>query len=24
VLKVQDFPHLDAAFEAAGIDPEED
>jgi ketosteroid isomerase-like protein len=21
VVKVQDFPHLDAAFEAAGIDP---
>ena len=24
VVKVQDFPHLDAAFEAAGIDPEDD
>jgi ketosteroid isomerase-like protein len=24
VAKVQDFPHLDAAFEAAGIDPAED
>jgi ketosteroid isomerase-like protein len=24
VVKVQDFPHLDAAFEAAGIDPDED
>ena len=23
VVKVQDFPHLDAAFEAAGIDPDE-
>ena len=22
VVRVQDFPHLDAAFEAAGIDPE--
>ena len=24
VVKVQDFPHLDAAFAAAGIDPEQD